>query len=73
MERMGLEIGDRFTATMPWSEVCVHMRVADKVMEVEVLPGGAQLHQDGRKFSSPITWGAAGSAGTTSRWPWTSR
>lgn len=59
-ERVDLKIGDRFHATMPWSEVCVHMQVADRVMEVEVREHGAQLLKDERPFSHPITWGEAG-------------
>ncbi|WNI17673.1 hypothetical protein [Actinacidiphila sp. ITFR-21] len=46
--------------TMPWSEVCMHLRVSDQVMEVELREHGAQLIKEGRVFSSPITWGEAG-------------
>lgn len=58
--RVDLEVGDRVRMTMPWSEVCMHLRVADTVMEVEVRERGAQLYKDGRPFSAPITWGEAG-------------
>ncbi|MFH9731814.1 hypothetical protein [Streptomyces sp. NPDC017260] len=58
--RIDLEIGDRFFATMPYSQVCTHLGVADRVMEVEVRQYGAQLLKDGREFSFPITWGEAG-------------
>lgn len=60
MQRIDLEIGDHFFATMPWSEVCLHLQVADKVMEVEVREHGAQLIKDGKPFSAPISWGEAG-------------
>jgi hypothetical protein len=47
---------------MPYSEVCVHMRVAGKVMAVKDVGNGmAQLYDEfGEKFSMPITWGEAG-------------
>ncbi|MFC4498473.1 MULTISPECIES: hypothetical protein [Streptomyces] len=59
-QRIDLEIGDRIFLTMPWSEVCVHLQVADRVMEVEVREHGAQLLKDGEPYSIPITWGEAG-------------
>ncbi|WP_424863045.1 hypothetical protein [Streptomyces sp. MMS24-I29] len=59
-ERVDLEIGDRIFATMPWSEVCIHLQVSDQVMEVEVRERDAQLIKNGRPFSAPITWGEAG-------------
>ncbi|MFD9815184.1 hypothetical protein [Streptomyces sp. NPDC059080] len=59
-QRVDLEIGDHIFVTLPWSEVCVHMQVADRVLEVEVLQDGAQLHMDGRPYSMAITWGEAG-------------
>ncbi|MEU1552205.1 hypothetical protein ABZ517_05710 [Streptomyces scabiei] len=60
MELVELEIGDHIFVTLPYSEVCVHLGVADRVMEVEVREHGAQLMKDGRPFSIPITWGEAG-------------
>lgn len=55
------KIGDRVTVTLPWSEVCMSMRVADRTMDVDVLATGAQLiDADGRPFSFPITHGEAG-------------
>ncbi|MFJ4686518.1 hypothetical protein [Streptomyces sp. NPDC088789] len=59
-QRIDLEIGDRIFVTLPYSEVCVHMQVADRVMEVEVREHGAQLLKDGEPYSIPITWGEAG-------------
>ncbi|AZM47849.1 hypothetical protein DMB38_20490 [Streptomyces sp. WAC 06738] len=59
-ERMDLEIGDRIFVTMPWSEACLALQVADRVMEVEVREHGAQLLKDGEPYSFPITWGEAG-------------
>lgn len=59
-QRVDLEIGDRVFMTMPWSEVCMHLGVADRVMEVEIGEHGAQLLRDGQPFSSPVTWGEAG-------------
>lgn len=46
---------------LPYSEVNMHMRVAGKVMNVEVHPTMAQiLSDDGKPFSFPITHGEAG-------------
>ncbi|MGW0536334.1 hypothetical protein [Streptomyces sp. NPDC003032] len=59
-QRIDLEVGDRVLKAMPWSEVCVHMQVADKVMEIQVRVNGVQLFKDGEPFSFPIGWGEAG-------------
>jgi hypothetical protein len=63
-------LGDRVRLELPYSEVCMHMRVAGRVMTVEVIGGefpdgrqwyAAQLHHDdGRPFSAPILTGEAG-------------
>lgn len=46
---------------MPWSEVCMHLGLADSRMDFEVLPGGmVQLLKDGRPYSAPILAGEAG-------------
>lgn len=51
----------RFRVMMPYSEVCMSMRVCGKELEVEdVGHGMAQLFKDGMKFSAPITHGEAG-------------
>lgn len=57
-----VKVGDRFTKRLPYSEVCMHMLIADKQMECELVSDWAvQLYDDaGRKFSSPITRGEAG-------------
>lgn len=53
--------GDTGEHPMPWSEVCMYMRVADKSMRFRVLAQGVQLlNEDGSRFSSPITHGEAG-------------
>jgi hypothetical protein len=57
------ERGDRdpMVVTMPYSEVCMHMRVAGKQMIVERRGYMAQLYTlAGNKFSFPITDGEAG-------------
>lgn len=53
---------NRIEVTMPYSEVCIHMRIAGKRMLVEPLPRGmAQVFTlDGEPFSFPITRGEAG-------------
>ncbi|WP_280404770.1 hypothetical protein [Nocardia brasiliensis] len=61
MDRIKLRVGDRVRLTLPCSEVMLHMRLAEQVMEVEVLDGSmAQLWQGGEKVSFPVTWGEAG-------------
>jgi hypothetical protein len=62
--------GDRVRLELPFSEVCMHMRVAGQVMTVEVIGGTyadgrpsftAQLHRDdGQPFSFPILTAEAG-------------
>lgn len=61
MEKIRVETGKRYKSIMPHSEVCIHMRVADKVMEFEKLERRAvQLFEDGKPFSHPIFPGEAG-------------
>jgi hypothetical protein len=53
--------GDVVRLMLPWSEVCLYMKVADQVMDVRVLDDGAQiLNEKGTPFSFPITHGEAG-------------
>lgn len=55
-------LGDTIEHELPYSEVCMYMRVAGKRMRVTVLDGGmAQLWGDfDSPYSFPITWGEAG-------------
>lgn len=51
----------RIAVTLPFSEVCVHVGVADRPAEVELRPHGmAQIFIDGRPFSFPVTRAEAG-------------
>src|SRR5438067_1423729 len=64
-EQMYLNVGDIVRLRLPYSEVCMHMRVAGKFMRVQVLPEGmslmAQLYDDsGIRFSFPILLSEAG-------------
>lgn len=55
--------GDFFTITLPWSEVCMSMRVAEQEMTAELtahIRPAVQLWKDGRHYSAPITTGEAG-------------
>ena len=58
--------GDIVRVELPYSEVCVHMRVAGKRMLAEVRESGAWGHciqllrDDYQPFSSPILTGEAG-------------
>lgn len=58
------------TLTLPFSEVCMHMRVAGKVMVGRLVnprhPMVQLLADDGRLFSAPITMGEAGWGMTSS-------
>jgi hypothetical protein len=59
--RVQLKDGDVVKLKLPWSEVCMHMRLADQVRDVRVLPDGAQiLNEDGTPYSFPVTHGEAG-------------
>lgn len=52
--------GDVIRVRMPWSEACLHLRVADQVRKVQVLDTGAQiLNEDDTKMSL-VTHGEAG-------------
>ena len=56
-----LVIGSTYRLELPYSEVCMHMRVAGQTRNVRVLADGAQiLNDDMTPFSFPITWGEAG-------------
>jgi hypothetical protein len=58
--------GEKGRKVMPHSEVCMHMRIAGKVMDFELLDKeypSVQLYTDidnKHYFSSPITYGEAG-------------
>lgn len=53
--------GTIVSLTLPWSEVCMHLKVAGQTRPVEVLATGAQiLNEDGTKYSFPVTHGEAG-------------
>lgn len=68
-KRIYLEIGECLIGEMPYSEVCMHMKIAGKKMIVERLGSSAQLYsmdaENGcpnrnKPFSFPITYGEAG-------------
>lgn len=53
--------GDVVWLKLPWSEACMHLRVAGQVRDVRVLADGAQiLNDDGTPYSFPVTHGEAG-------------
>ena len=51
-----LQAGQRYCVCLPYSEVCMHMQVAGKIAEIELSEylGAAQIHMNGKPFSSPI-------------------
>lgn len=58
---------DSFRVTLPYSEVCMHMRLSDKTMWVRPTNfnghgflGVQLINEDGTKFSFPISTGEAG-------------
>jgi hypothetical protein len=63
--------GDRVRLELPFSEVCMHMRVAGRVMDVRMTedqyPMAQLLNADGSEFSFPITTGEAGIFGDVDR------
>ena len=68
-KRYFVAVGERVLIEAPWSEVCMHMQVAGKKMQAELLPPppgrsfprAVQLYEpDGRLFSAPILPGEAG-------------
>lgn len=53
--------GEVVNVMLPYSEVCMHLKVAGRTRPVEVLPDGAQiLNWDGTNYSFPVTHGEAG-------------
>jgi hypothetical protein len=52
--------GSRIKVRLPYSEVCMHMRVAGKIMNIEILKHSVQLYKDNRMISIPICLGEAG-------------
>lgn len=56
-----LQVGDRFSTIAPHSEVMLHMNLAGKPIEVEIVSeNAAQIYVDGKPFSFPVTLGEAG-------------
>jgi hypothetical protein len=54
--------GETGRKEMPWSEVCIHMEIADKAFDFKFDEGGymVQLYKDGREYAGMITYGEAG-------------
>lgn len=57
-----VEPGDTVRLKLPYSEVCMHMRVAGQVRPVTVHANGTAqiLDEAGAPFSFPVSWGEAG-------------
>jgi len=66
-----LRPGDRVRIELPYSEVCMHMRVAGRVMDVRMTDGrypmAQLLNHDGSEFSAPILTAEAGIFGDVER------
>lgn len=53
--------GEVVNVMLPWSEACMHLKVAGRTRPVEVLATGAQiLNWDRSNYSFPVTHGEAG-------------
>jgi hypothetical protein len=55
--------GEDVTVMLPHSEVCLSMRVADRIARVRLEPSGRSaqiMFRDGRPFSFPVLRGEAG-------------
>lgn len=61
-QRVAFAPGERHAITLPYSEVCIHMRVAGRTTEVELSANGreAQIYIDGRPYSTAVLPGEAG-------------
>lgn len=58
-----IQPGERVTVTLPWSEVCMFMRIAETTMDIEITADGRGVQvfdAAGTPFSFPITLGEAG-------------
>lgn len=68
-----IRLNKTYSGEMPFSEVCLHMRVAGKVLQFRLRrprrlngkiardhPPVAQLYRNGRPWSAPIGFGEAG-------------
>lgn len=62
MTKTYVAVGDTFNVTLPYSEVCMFMRIAGKRMTVTLVGNHAVqlLNDNGSDFSFPITSGEAG-------------
>jgi hypothetical protein len=60
--RQPINPDQEFVLELPYSEVCMHLRVAGTRMRARLLPDGMVqlLDQEGHQFSFPITAGEAG-------------
>jgi uncharacterized protein (DUF2267 family) len=62
MNRRIIRTGERVTTIGCYSEVLMHMGLAGRRIEVELLPSlrAAQCYRDGRPAGGPVTTGEAG-------------
>lgn len=59
--KVRVKSGDVVRLQMPWSEVCMHLRVADQVRNVKVHDTSASiLNEDGTAYTFPVTHGEVG-------------
>lgn len=60
MSKRYVNVGEMVTAELPWSEVCMHLRLAGETRDLLLLADGVQIMHNGAKVSFPVTHGEAG-------------
>lgn len=61
VKRFDVKPGETIMVTLPYSEVCMHMRVAGKTLPVMINERSAQIiDEDGGLCGAPVTLGEAG-------------
>ncbi|MGI8307055.1 hypothetical protein [Saccharopolyspora hattusasensis] len=54
------QVGDVVLVELPYSEVCMHLGIAGQVRAVRIEHYGAQIHNRGEPYSSPVAQAEAG-------------
>lgn len=61
MDKRRVNVGDTVLMILPYSEVCMHLKIAGQARQVQLLHGAAQIYsEDGTPFSFPVGCGEAG-------------
>lgn len=62
---LSIRVGETADVLLPYSEVCMHMRVAGKILPVTLIERNGYfaaqiLDESGNRFGAPVTLGEAG-------------